>query len=580
VTSAGSSGAESAPAAGAPSGDLQLYAEFRRIADEQASLRRVATLVARGVEPSEVFDAVADELRRWMDAIVCGLWRYEPTGEVTLLASAATDPVYQQRWPVGTRTSIEGNTLASTVLRTGRPARMDDYEGATGAVAERVRHVGVHAAVGVPIIVDGRLWGMTAIGAVRPGPMPADSESRLSDFAELVATAIANAEARRELQASRDSLHELAEHQTALRRVAELVAREASPADVFTAVAEEMARCLGVDNASICRYEADAAVVVALSGVDPRAPYRTYVGERFPLDGDHVGAIVSRTSRPARLDSHEHASGVAAARIRELGVRCAVGVPIVVAGHLWGMAAVTSRAEPLPPDVETRMADFADLVATAIANAATRAELTASRKRIVTAGDEARRRLERDLHDGAQQRLVSLGVALREAECSIPPEHTDLKEQLSRIGSGLADVSEELREIARGIHPAILSRGGLGPALKALARRSSLPVNLEVTVERQLPATIGVAAYYVVAEALTNVAKHAHATELTISAHTQDGDLRLAIQDNGIGGADPAKGSGLIGLTDRVEALGGHVQISSPPRSGTSLDITLPLGGL
>jgi signal transduction histidine kinase len=257
-----------------------------------------------------------------------------------------------------------------------------------------------------------------------------------------------------------------------------------------------------------------------------------------------------------------------------------VGVPIVVAGHLWGMAAVTSRAEPLPPDVETRMADFADLVATAIANAATRAELTASRKRIVTAGDEARRRLERDLHDGAQQRLVSLGVALREAECSIPPEHTDLKEQLSRIGSGLADVSEELREIARGIHPAILSRGGLGPALKALARRSSLPVNLEVTVERQLPATIGVAAYYVVAEALTNVAKHAHATELTISAHTQDGDLRLAIQDNGIGGADPAKGSGLIGLTDRVEALGGHVQISSPPRSGTSLDITLPLGGL
>jgi signal transduction histidine kinase len=515
-----------------------------------------------------------------MDAIVAGLWRFETTGELALLASAAADPVFQARWPVGTRTPVEGNTLASKVLRTGRPARMDDYEGATGAVAARVRHVGVHAAVGAPVIVDGRLWGLTAIGSARPGPMPADSESRLTDFAELVATAIANAETRRELQASRDTLHELAEHQTALRRVAELVAREASPADVFTAVAEEMARCLGVDNASICRYEADAVVVVALSGVDPRAPYKTFVGERFPLDGDHVGAIVSRTNRPARLDSHEHASGAAAARIRELRVQCAVGVPILVAGHLWGMAAVTSRAEPLPTDVETRMADFADLVATAIANAATRAELTASRTRIVTAGDEARRRLERDLHDGAQQRLVSLGLAMRVAERSVPPDSTDLKEQLSHIGSGLADVAEELREIARGIHPAILSRGGLGPALKALARRSSLPVNLEVTVERQLPAAIGVAAYYVVAEALTNVAKHAHATNVTIRVQMQEGDLRLVIQDDGIGGAELAKGSGLIGLKDRVEALGGHMQIISPPNSGTSLDITFASGSI
>ena len=570
--SGGASGAQSAPAT------ARLYAEFRRIADEQASLRRVATLVARGVEPSEVFDAVADEVRRWMDSTVCGLWRFETTGEMTLLASAAADPALQARWPVGTRTPIEGNTLVSEVLRTGGPARMDDYQEAVGAVAEQVRYVGVRAAVGVPVIVDGQVWGLAAIGSTRPGPMPADSESRISDFAELVATAIANAEARRELQASRDSLRELAEHQTALRRVAELVAREASPAEVFTAVAEEMARCLGVDNASVCRYEADAAVVVALSGVDPREPKRTFSGERFPLDGDHIGAIISRTGRAARMDSHEHASGVAAARIRELGVLCAVGVPIVVAGHLWGMAAVTSRAELLPTDVETRMADFADLVATAIANAATRAELTASRKRIITAGDEARQRLERDLHDGAQQRLVSLGLAMRMAEGSISPEQTDLKEQLARISSGLADVSEELREIARGIHPAVLSSGGFGAAVKALVRRSSLPVILDVSVERQLPATIGVGAYYVVAEALTNVAKHAHAANVTVCAYAEDGDLRLMIQDDGIGGADLAKGSGLIGLKDRVEALGGYVQISSPPGSGTSLDMTIPLG--
>jgi signal transduction histidine kinase len=214
-------------------------------------------------------------------------------------------------------------------------------------------------------------------------------------------------------------------------------------------------------------------------------------------------------------------------------------VPIVVGGHLWGLAAVTSRAEPLPADIETRMADFADLVATAISNAATRAELIASRARIVTASDEARRRLERNLHDGAQQRLVSLGLAMRVAQDSVPPGQTAIGEQLSHITSGLTGVSEDLREIAHGIHPAILSRGGLGPALKTLARRSSLPVTLDVTVKRALPGPIEVAAYYVVAEALTNAAKHAQASDVTVCVETQDSDFRLLIHDNGIGGASP-----------------------------------------
>jgi GAF domain-containing protein len=300
------------------------------LATQHEALRRVATLVARGVEPSEVFSAVTNEMRRCTEAMIAGLWRFETSGEMTLLAGA--DPALLPTWPVGTRNPIEGNTLASMVLRTGRPARMDHYKNATGSIAERVRAVGVRAAVGAPVIIDGRVWGLAAVGKTRPGPMPADTEARISDFADLVATAIANAAARGELQASRDSLHRLARYQTALRRVAELVADEAPPAEVFAAVVEEMARCLDVDNATVCRYEADAVVVAAFSAADPQARKGVFVGERFPLDGDHIGAMVLRTGRAARLDSHEHASGAAAARSASLACNARSACPSLSAG--------------------------------------------------------------------------------------------------------------------------------------------------------------------------------------------------------------------------------------------------------
>jgi signal transduction histidine kinase len=257
-----------------------------------------------------------------------------------------------------------------------------------------------------------------------------------------------------------------------------------------------------------------------------------------------------------------------------------VAVPIIVDKRVWGIAAVGSTApDPLPPDTEARIGDFADLVAIAIANAATRAELVASRARIVTAGDEARRRLERDLHDGAQQRLVSLGLQLRVAEEAVPPELDEFRGQLAQVLAGLTGVSADLQEISRGIHPAILSRGGLGPALKTLARRSSVPVDLDLTLDRRLPDSIEVAVYYVVAEALTNAAKHAAASLVNVGVDTNDATLRLLIRDDGIGGADSRKGSGLIGLQDRVEALGGHMDIASPPGSGTSVHISIPLAG-
>ena len=288
--------------------------------------------------------------------------------------------------------------------------------------------------------------------------------------------------------------------------------------------------------------------------------------------------MVFRTGRAARMDSYENAPGSIAARFRALGIRTSVGAPIIVDGCLWGAAIVGSlQPEPLPPDTEARVSDFTDLVATAIANAQTRAQLTASRARIVAAGDDARRRIERDLHDGAQQRLVSLGLQLRAAEACVPAELQPLKEQISQLVTTVAGVSEEVQEISRGIHPAILSRGGLGPALKALARRSAVPVKLDVGVDRRLPESAEVAAYYVVAEALTNVAKHARASEVNVCADTEGANLRLSIRDDGVGGADSGKGSGLIGLVDRVEALGGQIEISSPTGRGTSLLVTMPL---
>jgi signal transduction histidine kinase len=288
--------------------------------------------------------------------------------------------------------------------------------------------------------------------------------------------------------------------------------------------------------------------------------------------------MVLHTGRTARMDSHDNAAGSAAAELRELGLRGGVGAPIIVDGRLWGAAVVgTSGRTRLPAETEVRVQDFAELVGTAIANAQTHADLTASRARIVAAADDARRRIERDLHDGAQQRLVSLSLELRAAEASVPPELRSLKEDISHLVTGLAAVSDDLQEISRGVHPAILSKGGLGPALKTLGRRSPVPVELDLHVDRRLPDSVEVGAYYVVAEALTNAAKHARALHVNVHLDVENGSLHLSIRDDGIGGADTAGGSGLTGLIDRVEALGGTMAIWSKAGQGTALSATIPL---
>ena len=385
---------------------------------------------------------------------------------------------------------------------------------------------------------------------------------------------------RQEAEASRDELRMLANQQAALRRIATLVARAVPPSDVFSKVTEELARCLGVMHATLVRFEADAGAVLVACHDERGSRKKMPVGKRFSFDGESVPAMVFRTGRAARRDSHDDAASADVQYVHELGLRSGVGVPIVVDSRLWGAATVgSSRPEPLPPDTEARVGDFADLVATAIANADARTELTASRARIVAASDAARRRFERDLHDGAQQRLVSLGLQMRTAEALLPSELHAVRQQISDVVAGLRGVSDDLQEISRGIHPAILSRGGLGPALKTLARRSAVPVELCVGTDRRLPDSAEVAAYYVVAEALTNAAKYAQAAEITVSVGADDTNLLLSITDDGVGGADPHKGSGLIGLIDRVEALGGKLRISSVAGSGTSLRATIPFDG-
>jgi signal transduction histidine kinase len=405
----------------------------------------------------------------------------------------------------------------------------------------------------------------------------------------LTAVVVSQLAARLRQQAGESA--RLADEQAALRRVATLVARGIAPDDVFAAVVKEVALVIpSIETTSMFRYEADGTATLmarwagsewreAIEAVSNKLGIDVQPGARVSLAGENVPGRVLRTERPARIDDHATVSGPLAEMRRELGMWSTVGAPIVVDGRLWGviLAAARTRPEPLPVATESRMAEFTALVGVAVSNAQTRAELTASRVRIVGAADETRRRIERDLHDGTQQRLVSLALELRTAEATVPPDSSELKARLRKTAAGLAGAVEDLQEISRGIHPAILADGGLGPALRGLGRRSSLPVKLDVGPMERLPQAVETAAYYVVAEALANAIKHASASVAQVGLEVRDRTLRVSIRDDGVGGADPAQGSGLVGLRDRVEALGGTIALTSPPGQGTSMVLELPV---
>jgi PAS domain S-box-containing protein len=362
----------------------------------------------------------------------------------------------------------------------------------------------------------------------------------------------------------------LVTEQGALRRVATLVASEVSPARVFTAVSEECARVLEVNASAVLRFEGDdMAVVVGRHNRDNIDVFP--VGARLPTDERSSFGRVRKTGAPARIDDWGGLTGPIAEAMFQLGYRSTAAAPIVVAGASWGAVAIASE-DPLPPDTEDRLGAFCELVSLAVASAQARADLIASRARLVKAGDEQRRRLERNLHDGAQQRLVTVALKLRLARARPAAAAELLEEAVRELDTGL----EELREIARGLHPAILGDHGLGHALEALAARLPVPVDIDAPGER-LPDDVEATAYYVVSEALTNVAKHAAAGGARVSVR-RDGDLlRCEISDDGRGGADPSSGTGIPGLRDRAEAAGGTLSVVSLPVRGTVVAAVLPL---
>ncbi|MET7419898.1 HAMP domain-containing protein [Dactylosporangium sp. NPDC005555] len=378
------------------------------------------------------------------------------------------------------------------------------------------------------------------------------------------------------LERGREELSQFVGTQTALRRVATLVARGGTPTEVLDAVVEELGQLVGAGSARIIRFEADGTGTIAAAWGSP--VLELPVGARVSLEGDNVTGIVQRTGRPARMDSYEGASGFLAAYVRARGMHASVSAPISVDDRLWGaVTASTIQGQTLPPDAEARLAESTDLIGTAIANAETRDELIASRARVVLATDHTRRRIERNLHDGVQQRLLSLGLDLRRIQHTVPAELPELRSELSEVIAGLSSTVDDVREISRGVHPAILTEGGLKAAVRALARRSAVAVDVELTLPGRLPEPVEVAAYYAVAEALANAAKHARASLIQIDGMVRVGWLELSVRDNGAGGADPDRGSGLVGLTDRIEALGGTIRLDSPVGHGTRVRVRLPL---
>lgn len=374
----------------------------------------------------------------------------------------------------------------------------------------------------------------------------------------------------------RTRAEELASEQAALRRVATLVAKGVPQGKVFAAVAEEVGGLADGSTAQIFRYEPDGSIVRLAawgSGAED-----LQIGARYPTGGHDVATMVLHSGRRARIDDTGEGPGRPAPIAGQPDFGSVVGDPIIMDGGVWGLVMVTASGPgTLAGDAEQRIAGFTELVATAVSNVQRRTDLVASRRRVVAAGDQMRRRIERNLHDGVQQQLVTLALKLRGARDGIPGELPQARAELARVEEGLANVLGELREISRGVHPAILSEGGIGPAVKSLTRRAALPVNLDVRVAERLPEAVEVAAYYVVSESLANAVKHASASAAEVEVKIDNGALRVRVRDDGTGGADPAKGSGIVGLRDRVEALGGSMVLASPPGEGTSMLAEFPL---
>lgn len=392
----------------------------------------------------------------------------------------------------------------------------------------------------------------------------------------LAAVTAERTRAARALAAAEAAQRALADEHAALRRVATLVAGEAPPSRVFEHVTEEVGRLLALPAASVMHYDGTrTATIVGTWSEDGNPAFP--VGASLDLDGDTVVAKVLRSGTAQRVDNYEETSGTLAESVRSFGYRAGVAAPVTVGGRLWGvLMAATTSDEPLPAGLERRLYDFAELVAQALANADAYEKLAASRARLVEVGDTERMRLERNLHDGAQQRLVSVALQLSIVAAKLESDPRVAREILTESQDELARGLTELRELARGIHPVVLTERGLGAALDALLKRAPIPVDITELPERRLPANVEAAAYYVVAEAIANVGKYARASGATVSISRSNGAATVTVTDDGVGGADPAHGSGLRGLAARVEALNGHLHVESAPGRGTRITAEIP----
>ena len=543
--------------------------QLRSLADEQAALSRVAVAVATEKEPQRLFDVVSEEVGRLFRAQGANLARYDvETREAVVLGRWGEAGAMHVE--IGERLTFDGSTPFARVLDTEGPVLVNSLEGIPGERADWMRSIGIKSVVAAPVHVRRRLWGAVVAIRTDPTPFPPQAEHRLEKFAALVAFAVANAEAR-------EGLAMLAAEQAALSRVAIAVATETPSDRLFDVVTEEVGRLFDAAWAEMARFDEDGQAVISAGqwSLDPEYQFKANVGDRIPFSGGPF-ARVYETGLPARLDFDKEPED----QREEMVVRnalCAVAAPIFVGERLWGAITMgVPGPETFPPDTPQRLTQFTGLVGVAVVNAETREQLAASRARIVQAGDDERRRLERNLHDGAQQRLVTLSLAIRLAQAKLSdPEAA--RAVLDSAANELAAALEELREFARGIHPAILSDRGLAPALEALTARAPIPVELHGVGGERLPPPVEAAAYYVVAESLTNVVKYAGARTAQVRLARQNGLAVVEVEDDGVGGADAKRGTGLRGLADRVEALDGRLTVTSEEGRGTRVRAEIPL---
>ena len=553
---------------------------LRRRAGEQGALRHVATLVAEGASLSDLFAAVARAVAQAIAVDAIAVERVDPDRSTTVIASLDAP-----RFPIGSRWPLDEPGLHASVVASGRPVRVDDVSVLSGPAGAALRDSAIRSLVAAPIVVNGAVWGLMWAGGKADDPLAATTETRLRDFTELAAVAVANAD-------SRNRLRRLADSEASLRRVATLAAEGATPAELLATVADEAARILDGSTVAIVEFEPGDSFRVAAAHSDPVFE----VGSRWPVEESSLAAAVRERRAPVRVDDFSETRGKVAEAASAAGLVSAIGAPIVVDGNVWGMIVVglRQRREALPlftgwytsrklsssvpsQEIESRLAAFTDLVGTAISRAQAQSELIASRARIVEAGDEARRRIERDLHDGTQQRLVALALHLQRLRADLPPEERVAHAELQQVERELKSVIEEVQELSRGVHPAQLADGGLRAALRALARRSPIPVDLRVEVAERPPAPVERAVYYVVSEALANAIKHSEATVVSVTVVGDSRSIRATVADDGVGGAERGAGSGLTGLSDRVDALAGHFGVVSPRGVGTTISVELPV---